>query len=282
MAFSPLIPSTGIVGFKLLTATETAQRATFENQPEIKREAEYFQSRISEVRSAADLVSDRRMLAVALGAFGMDEEIDKRAFLRKVLDEGSERQDAFANRFVDPRYARFARAFGFGDAAGARTGDPGFGASIATAFLDRKFEIAVGEVDESMRLALNFRREISTYANANDPDGTAWFSVMGDQPTRKVLEAALGLPSQISNVDIDRQRDEFREAASRTFGASSLEIFNDPEIVDAAINRYLARTAAEAGPSGTTKGAVALTLLSTSQGFGSGAAQGLTLSSAIL
>ncbi len=47
----------------------------------------YFEANIGKVETAADLVGDRRLLKVALGAFGMDGEIDKRAFLRKVLEE---------------------------------------------------------------------------------------------------------------------------------------------------------------------------------------------------
>lgn len=278
MPFTPLIPTTGVVGYKLLTATEDAQRAVFEKQPEVKREADYFLANVAQVGSAAELVADRRLLAVALGAFGMEEEIDKRAFLRRVLEEGSESQEAFANRFVDPRYARIARAFGFGDAGGARNAEPGFASAIANAYLERSFEIAVGDVDDTMRLALNFRREIATYANGSDPEGTAWFSAMGDRPTRAVLEGALGLPSQISSLDIDRQRDEFREASARVFGDASMAVFSDPEVVEDAITRYLARASAEAGPSASTRGATALTLLSNAQGFGAGATQGLALS----
>lgn len=278
MGFAPIIPASGLPGYRLLTATETTQRAVFDRQPEIRRDVEYFAERIGAVRSAADLVADRRLLTVALGAFGMDEEIDKRAFLRRVLEEGSERQDAFANRFVDPRYARLARAFGFGDAGGARVSEPGFVAGVTGAYKERQFEIAVGDQSETMRLALNFRREIATYANANDPEGTAWFSLMGDQPTRQVMEGALGLPSGIGSLDIDRQRDEFRAASAKTFGDRSLAVFRDPETVDAAIRRFIARASAAEGPSLTTPGAAALTLLSNAQGFGAGAAQNLTLS----
>ena len=281
MPFTPILPTTGILGYQLLTATEAEQRAVFERQPEVRREAEYFIAKIGEIGSAAELVEDRRLLTVALGAFGMDEEIDKRAFLRRVLEEGSERSDAFANLFVDPSYARLALAFGFGDAGGARTADPGFASSIADAFLERSFEIAVGDVDENMRLAISFRRGINTYATAADPDGTAWFSAMGDLPTRRVLEGALGLPTQISSLDIDRQQEEFREAARKTFGSSSLAVFTDPEVVETAVKRFLARASAEAGFSASTPGATALTLLSSAQGFGAGATQGLTLSNII-
>ena len=278
MAFAPVIPASGLPGYRLLTATETTQRAVFDRQPEIQRDVDYFAAKIGDVKNAADLVADRRLLTVALGAFGMDEEIDKRAFLRRVLEEGSESADAFANRFVDPRYARIARAFGFGDAGGARVNEPGFVSGLTEAYKERQFEIAVGDQDEVMRLALNFRREIATYANANDPEGTAWFSAMGDPPTRRVLEGALGLPSSIGQLDIDRQRDEFRDASAKTFGDRSMAVFRDPGVVEQAISAFIVRATAASGPSPTAPGAAALTLISNAQGFGSGAAQNLTLS----
>lgn len=281
MTFQPAIPIGGVAGYRLLLATEATQRAAFDRRPDIQRDVDYFIDKIADVATAEDLVTDRRLLRVALGAFGMDEDVDKRAFIRRVLEEGSESADAFANRFVDPRYARLARAFGFGDLLGARTAEPGFGASIAASYRERQFEIAVGDQDASMRLALSFRREILTYANAADPEGTAWFSAMGDLPTRRVLEGALGLPSSIGQLDIDRQRDEFRDAASKTFGSRSLAAFNDPEVLDKAVIRFLARDAAKNGPTLSAPGATALTLLSSANGLGGGASQGLALSFAV-
>ena len=72
--------------------------------------------------SAADLVADRRLLKVALGAFGLEGEIDKKAFVRKILEEGTADPASLANRLTDKSYYKLAEAFGFGDLGGARTG----------------------------------------------------------------------------------------------------------------------------------------------------------------
>lgn len=283
MTFTPIVPLTGVAGFRLLEATEAGQRATFERQPEVARDVAYFTENIRSVQSAEDLVSDRRLLRVALGAFGLDEEIDKRAFMQKILAEGTQDDEAFANRFVDPRYSEIADAFGFGNLGGSRTDLPGFAQSITSAYTERQFEIAVGNQDESLRLALNFRREIREYAQSGDPSGTAWFSVMGDVPVRTVFEGAFGLDStSFGQLDIDRQRDELRSQNSKTFGSDSLDIFNDEEQVDAIIGRYLARSAAEAGPSAGTPGFTALSLLNGSGGFGATSFANILLSSARL
>ncbi|MEM7508253.1 MAG: DUF1217 domain-containing protein [Pseudomonadota bacterium] len=269
--FAPLLPATGVVGFRLLEQTEATQRAVFERQPEIAREIAYFKENIGAALTPEDLINDRRLLQVALGAFGLDEEIDKRAFLQKMLAEGTDDPDSFANRFVDPRYQAFVEAFGYGNALGARVFLPGFANEISDAYKERQFEIAVGDQNNSLRLALNFRREIEQYANASDPDGTAWLSVLGDRPVRSVFEGAFGLGQSFGQLDVDRQRDELREFNDRTFGSTSLEIFRDPAEVDRVITRYLAREAAASGPSPTTPGFTALTLLNNASG-GLGAA----------
>lgn len=280
MTFAPLIPASGVVGYKILTGTETAQRTVFEAQPALAREVDYFTRNIAAVTSADELVSDRRLLRVALGAFGLDEDIDKGAFIKKILAEGVEDPNSFANRFVDPRYKNLSEAFGFGSLVGPKTGFTNFARDITSAYTERQFEISVGDQDDSLRLALNFRREIQTYATANDPDGTAWLSVLGDLPVRAVFEGAFGLSSSFSQIDIDRQQAEMRNFNNRTFGSTSLDIFTDPAKAEEVITRFLARRSAEAGPSASTPGFTALTILSASQnGAGATSIQNIILSS---
>ena len=280
MTFAPIIPASGVTGFRLLTQTEATQRVVFDRQPSLARDVDYFSANIADVKTAQDLVSDRRLLRVALGAFGLDDEIDKGAFVRKILAEGSEDPEAFANRLVDPRYVKFAKAFGFGDFLGARTGDVGFSGEVTAAYKERQFERAVGDQDPALRLALNFRREIATYANAADPENSAWFSAMGDLPVRNVFEGAFGLSSAFSQLDIDRQRDELKDLNNRFFGAKSLAVFQDSAAVENLINRFLVQKSIQDGPSANTKGFTALTLLSNgATGVGSLSIQNIVLSS---
>lgn len=246
----------------------------FNRQPEITRNIEAFREKIGGVETAADLLADRQMLSVALGAFGLDEEIDKRAFLRKMLEEGVTDQGSFANRFADTRYKSFVAAFGFGDPGGARTGDPGFADRIISAYKDRQFEIVVGDQDSSMRIALNFRREIGKYASM-ESEGAAWFSIMGDQQLRAVFEGAFNLPASFAQLDVDKQRDELASLSQKYFGGG-LELFQDSAKTDEAISRFLIRRSINEGPSATTPGASALTLLQS--GLGSAGTQNLLLS----
>lgn len=262
MAFMPQVPMTGIAGWRFLERTQASQQAAFEKGPELRREIAYFEERIGSIKTAEDLVADRRLLKVALGAFGLEGEIDKRAFLRKILEEGTTDERAMARRLSDPAFRKLAEAFGFGDAGGARTAETGFAARITHAYKTRAFEAAVGEADDSMRLVMNFRREIGALAKG---EGASWFSLLGSRPLREVLEKAYGLPRDFGRLDIDRQRDILRQKTSALFGKDSLAAFQDPAAVEKVITRYLARAQVEAGISPSTPGAGALTLLQAGQ-----------------
>ncbi len=280
MSFQPVVPLSGIAGWRFLERTGDRQQAAFEKGPQLTREIDNFRTKIADIRSAEDLVADREVLKVALGAFGLDEDINKFAFIRKILEEGTETPGALANRFSDPHYREFSAAFGFGDLGGPWTGISGFADKIVEAYKTRQFEIAVGESDNDMRLAMTFRREIAALAESSDPDGAAWFSIMGSTPLRTVVEKAFGLPTQFATLDIDRQRDDLKDRASSMFGDSSVAVFKDPENVERVITRFLARAQAEKGPTGDTPGMAALTLLqgASSSGFGVSARIGLILS----
>ncbi len=173
-----------------------------------------------------------------------------------------------------------SEAFGFGNLAGRNNVLSDFSSKIVAQYKERQFEVAVGDSNNALRLALNFKREITEYSNASDPDGTAWFSLMGSTPMREVMEAALGLPSEFGSLDVDLQQETFRDKARSTFGDSSLAVFNDPEVVEKAINSYLAREQINAGPSALTAGAGALQLLQNS-GLGAGGLSSLLRSNAV-
>ena len=280
MNFQPIVPIGGVAGFLFVERTREAQQEVFDRSPQLEREVAYFRENVATIGSAEELVADRTLLTVALGAFGLEDEIDKRYFLQKILEEGSEESDALANRLVDTRYREFAAAFGFGDLLGSRVQQSDFAERIVDAYKTRQFEVAVGNVDNSIRLSLNFEREIAGFlpeTDAVDQAGTAWFRIMGNEPIRAVIQSALGIPDAVSALDIDRQREIFEDKATQIYGTSSVNLFQDPENVDRIIRDFLAREQIESGPSASTPGMSALTLLSSS-GLGTASTANLLLS----
>ncbi len=264
MTYQPVVPVTGNPGWTFLKTTREDQQRAFDNSSGVKINTDYFSENISSVSSAEELVSDRRLLSVALGAFGLDDDINNKFFVQKVLDDGTLNEEAFANRLSDKRYFALAETFGF-DLSPPKTALSDFAEKIVEQYRVRQFEAAVGNQDENLRLALGLSRDIAELAEQSLSEEAAWFTIMGNPPMRRVFEAALGLPSQIAAVDIDRQLSEFREKAQTLFGASNPADFAAPDLQEKLVRNFLFRTELEVNAASTSRGAVALSLLQTLQ-----------------
>jgi hypothetical protein len=259
--FQPIIPSGGIEGWRFLQRTYDTQLETFGQSAQIQRETDHFRDTISSITSAEDLVADRQLLTVALGAFGLSDDIENRFFIKKMLEEGTVADDALANRFTDTRYSDMVAAFGFGPSEVMRTGISLFTDEIIEKYQVNQFETAAGQQDESMRIALYAQRELVDVASEEGSDAQKWFTIMGQAPLRSLFETALGLPSSVAQIDIDQQLEIFQDRAQSVFGSSSAAQFSDTEKIEDLVTQYLARAQIDALGSGASSAAIALTLL---------------------
>ena len=260
MAFQPVIPFGGLVGWAFLNRTLDRQTAAFDASADIARDTDYFAARIGDIDTAEQLVNDRRLLGVALGAFGLQDDIGNRYFVRRMLEDGTIKADALANRMADDRYKQLSKAFGFGDFSVPRTKLSYFADEIVAQYRERAFEVAVGEQDDNLRLALNAARELPAIAAANGSDDTKWFRIMGNAPLRQLVETAFGLPKSFGQIDLDQQLSVLRDKAERQLGEGEISQFSDPDAVEKLIRRFLARAQA-AEVQTASDGAIALTLL---------------------
>lgn len=259
MTFQPTVPFGGLAGWAFLKRTLPAQQAAFDATAQARRDETYFRDRIGSIRNAEDLVSDRRLLSVALGAFGLEGDTGNRFFIRKVLEDGTTAADALSNRLADKRYRALSAAFGFGDPGGARTGRPGFADQILADWRTRRFETALGQSSNDMRLALNAEREIARIARGSGSDAAKWFTVMGNAPLRQVMERALNLPPSLGRLDVDRQLGVFRDRAQAVFGSPELAQFAAEPRTEALVRRFLLQSDVAAGTQ--APGSAALQLL---------------------
>ncbi|WP_322867088.1 DUF1217 domain-containing protein [Aquicoccus sp. G2-2] len=266
MSFQPVIAGSGLSGWSFLNRTIVKQEAAFEASADMQRDTDYFRAKIGTIDTAEQLVSDRRLRKVALGAFGLQDDIDNIFFIRKVLDGGTIAADSLANRMSDSRYKAFSKAFGFGDFAIPRSKLSTFADEITSKYNARSFEVAVGQQDENLRLALSAKRELAGIAADDGSDDTKWFRVMGSSPLRKVFETALGLPSSFGQLELDQQLATFRDKAGRQLGNGEIGQFGDEAAVEKLVQRFLVR-AQLADVQSSTAGSIALTLL---QGTASG------------
>ncbi|KPP89285.1 MAG: Protein of unknown function (DUF1217) [Rhodobacteraceae bacterium HLUCCA08] len=260
MSFQPIIPLSGLTGWQFLQRTLPAQQEAFSNSVVVKRATETFREQIGQIRTAEQLVENRQLREVALGAFGLDDDIDAKAFIRQILDSPSSDPSALANRLTDNRYKAMAKTFGFGELGGPFTGLSTAMEDVITRYEARQFERAVGNQDNTMRLAMNARQSLEDVARDVDGTDARWFSIMGNAPLRQVIETAMGFSSRIGALDIDQQLEQFTDRAERLFGSSDPAEMLTDENHEKLIRLFLVRS--EAAAISTTSGAqVALTLL---------------------
>lgn len=242
MTFSPVIPATGAAGWSYLKRTSAAQQATLAKSPEVKRDADYFRSKIGKIDTADQLVADRRLLRISLEAFGLEADVDSRAFIRKVLTDGTLKTGALAVKLTDPRYRALSAAFGFGDFSVPSTKLSDFADTILTQWQERRFESAVGTQNGDLRLAMNARREMAGLAASSGSETTKWLKLIGNTPLRTVMQKALNLPDSFAAIDIDKQLSTLRDRAASAFGDTSVSQFKDPAKTEELIRRFLVRS----------------------------------------
>ncbi len=268
MSFQPIVSAGGFNGWAFLKRTMGVQTASFNKDPSLKKDEEYFREKIKTIKTAGQLVSDRRLLKVALGAFGLDGDINNTYFIRRVLEDGTLDPAALANRLADKQYQKMSVTFGFGDLSVPATKISTFADKILEAYRSRQFEIAVGNQNGDLRQALNTQRELAAIAGKGGvSEDTRWFTVMGNAPLRQVFEKALGLPTSFGALSIDRQLVVFKSKTAAAFGDGTVEQFTDPAKVEVLIRKFLVRSEAEASFSQTGRGMAALQMLQQSASF---------------
>ncbi|CTQ49106.1 DUF1217 domain-containing protein [Jannaschia donghaensis] len=258
MTFQPFVPVGGLAGWRFLQNTIETQRSAHGASPVLERDLEYFRENIGKITTAEELVGDFRLLSVALGAFGLSEDINSKFLIKRVLEEGTIETDALANRLSDKRYRDLSRAFGFGDFPVANTALSDFPDRIADRYKEQRFEIDMGQTNETMRLALNAQRELPSIASGDTSNRTKWFTVMGTAAVREVMETALNLPSAIATLSIDKQLDVFLERSEALFGTNDLSKLAQGDTLSRLLDRF---TALDQSTSGSNVTSPALILL---------------------
>lgn len=242
MTFTPIVPIGGFVGWSFLKRTQEAQKNTFEQTPQLKRDDEYFREKIATTTSAEDLVKDSRLLRVALGAFGLDDDLPNKYFIRKILEDGTQDSSALANRLSNGQYKKLSDAFGFGEGGTPLTIGEGFADKILASYKERQFERAVGEKNNDMRLALNAERELLNLANSDSSERSKWFNILGNTPLKKIFETTFNLPTAFGTLDVDKQVDILERRTESMFGTSDIAQFADSENMDRLVRQFFVQS----------------------------------------
>ena len=168
-----------------------------------KQESTYYNDAIPRVNSVDDLLADRRLVIYLSKAFALDSAVDNDT-LRKALLSDPMDPDSFVNQKAQPPGLReLAAAFNF-NADGSIGRVPAQAAQTRGEVLDttdayvrQTMETDAGTTNEGVRLALYFQRKAPTITSA--------LSILADKALLKVTQTALGLPTSMSQAEIETQ-----------------------------------------------------------------------------
>lgn len=261
MSFQPVLPLSGYTGWGFLKRTMVRQQAVQQALPMPSRDEAYFRDRIGKADTAEKLVNDTRLLRIALTAFGLEGDVNSKAFIQKILEGGTLKEGSLANKLADKQYQKFAAAFGYGDFSVPRTKLSTFADEILTQFRARSFETAVGQQNNTYRLAMNAEREIPALASRTISETAKWFTVLGNAPLREVMQTALGLPKSFSSIDLDQQVFVLKKRTEAAFGSADIGQFRDPTKLEALTRRFILQSEMQGQLAAASPAATALTLL---------------------
>jgi hypothetical protein len=258
MSFQPTLPLGGLAGWSLLTRTKPRQLEAFAAAPERTTAVTRFEKQFPKLTTAQDLVQDRATLRIVLSAFGLEDDVQNRAFIQRVIETGTSGRDSLANRLADKRYFALASALAHLAPGGGGKPAADLTETLIANHNQRRFEVAVGEQNQSFRLAMAAERELPGLLTSFRSDQARWFGLLGNPPLRKVIETALGLPKEFGALPLDQQVTRLQAASQNRFGFSTVAELAAPETLGRVVERFLIMSEIQAG---VTRFSPALALL---------------------
>jgi Protein of unknown function (DUF1217) len=183
--------------FKLLTNNLAKTVERIGKAPEVKRETEYYLKTIGSIKTMDAFLANDRVYTYAMKAFGLNDMVYAKAFVRKVLTDGVDTAQSFANLLADPRFRELALTFNFKSTGATTTIFDKAQKGVVDKYMQVKLEENAGADNEGVRLALYFKRKA--------PEITSAYSILADPALLKVAQVALSLPAASSAASIEKQ-----------------------------------------------------------------------------
>lgn len=214
-----------VVQYRVVNTQRDRIQAQFEKLPQVKTAIADFQAKAPNIKTPDDLLKDRRSLQFVLSAFQLEDQIDSRAIIKKILTEDPASNNALANLLQDPRYKAMAKAMQPLQDGKKPFGNAEFMKTIITGYKNNEFEKYEGEQTPGLREAMFFKRNIGSV--------TSGLQVLGNKTLTEVVRVAIGMPKEMALLDAKKQAQIIEKAVD-------VSKFKDPAFVDRFIDRYLA------------------------------------------
>lgn len=233
---------------RLLDATRDRQLDVLRETAVNKRAEEAFRERIGDIKTPEELVADFEVYSFVMRAFDLEDQIFGKGLMRKMLESDPVEPSSLLNRLTDSRFREMHLALGFTTEEGPQTPDltdPAFLEDVTSRFYNRQYINSNDTQNENIGTILQFRDKFDDIDN--------WFEVLSDAKLTSFFQVALGLPEQISSLDLDKQKDLF----AAKFDLAKLA---DPEERERLITKFAA-IADVVNPQGFQANSTALNLL---------------------
>lgn len=209
--------------YRLIAKDLTRSLTTLSKDPQIARESKYYLDNIEGIKTVEDFMKNDRIYRFAMKAFGLEDMAYAKAFVKKVLTEGTSDPKAFANTLSDPRFKELAATFSFAASGEGTTEKADARQGTVDRFVRISLEQRSGEQNEGVRLALYFARKAPTLKTT--------LGILADKALLKVVQTALNIPPEAAIMTIDKQ-------ASMIAKRIDIADFTDPAKLEKFIARF--------------------------------------------
>lgn len=214
-----------VVQYRVVNTQRDRIQTQFEKLPQVKTAIADFQAKAPNIKTPEDLLKDRRSLQFVLSAFQLEDQIDSRAIIKKILTEDPTSNSALANLLQDPRYKAMAKAMQPLQDGKKPFSNAEFMKTIVTGYKNNEFEKYEGEQTPGLREAMFFKRNIGSV--------TSGLQILGNKTLTEVVRVAIGMPKEMGLLDAKKQAQIIEKQVD-------VSKFKDPAFVDRFIDRYLA------------------------------------------
>ena len=168
------------LSYDLVNRDIRASLKRVEQEQQVAREAAYYKANIGSVKTVDEFLKNDRLYNYAMTAYGLEDMIYAKAFMRQVLESDLTDSNSYANRLTDERYKDFAAAFSFASNA------PVAQSSVQIDEIIGLYSSTIENTDASMR-------EETSYYNAMMDHITSADDILNNDRLRAYVFSAFGI-----------------------------------------------------------------------------------------
>ena len=217
--------SSAIALYKTLDTIMPKREEVMAKDKLLQKDLEYFKENIKKVKSLDEFFDNYKLLEIALRAYGLESEIQKKAFIKKVLTSDPNDVTSLMNRVRDSRYREMAADFLL-HLGNAKFRTDSLVENVTHKLIATAVEKQLDQQAPGIRQAIHFKRA----ADAGDINGP--YDLLSNPVLRDVALGARNIPIEIVFQEVEAQG----RTLERFFDFNR---FSDPVYVDRIIQQYL-------------------------------------------